>query len=68
MTKSLNKRVSKDWTCPVCAKKKNWKLPKHGSAITAHTGLCGWCKRKDESTLIPCCDFNGPNGKRAVDD
>lgn len=64
MTRPLNEgeRVSKYWICNDCAKAKKWTAPQW--AVTVLKGLCGWCDRKDESTLTPVVDFNGP-GKEA---
>lgn len=56
-------RMGKYWICKDCADKKNWKLPDW--PITCTSGLCGWCDRPDEATIIPVRDFSGP-GKKAI--
>lgn len=62
---ALKGRTSPYWICEICAALNNWVLPKD-YRVTVIEGLCGHCDRKDKTTLIPCYDFNGPNGKKAV--
>lgn len=57
-------RTDKYWICDNCAELKKWVGPQW--AVTCILGLCGWCNREDETTLTPCCDFSGPNGKKAI--
>lgn len=52
-------RTGKYWICGTCAGAKQWKAP--AWAVTCVRGLCGWCKRDDETTLIPVVDFSGPD-------
>lgn len=60
----MKERTSQYWICSDCAEKKGWKCVEY--AITVIHGLCGWCGRKDVTTLIPTCDFNKPGGKKAL--
>lgn len=60
----MTERVDKYWICWECAKKKKWTIPEN-NCNTVISGLCGHCKRKDDTTLIPTVDFNGPK-KRAM--
>lgn len=63
MSKKLE-RMDKSAICDDCAKKhKDW-IPPSGP-VTATYGLCGYCKRKDVTHLIPLCDYGRP-GKPAV--
>lgn len=55
MKNSKPKRVEKYWICSECAKSKGWISPSW--AVTCISGLCGYCNRKDETTLIPIVDF-----------
>lgn len=49
-------RMSTYFICDSCAKKKKLISPKY--PVTCTSGLCGWCKRKDVSSLTPICDFD----------
>ncbi len=57
-------RMPKYWICGDCADKKGWKLVPW--PVTCTAGLCGWCDREDDTTVIPICDFTGPKGKKAT--
>lgn len=59
-----NVREPKYWICGACAEAKLWRAPTW--PVTVIRGLCSYCERPDETFLTPCCDFSGPNGKKAV--
>jgi len=64
--KPKTRYVPKYWQCVDCAVDKDMSLPVNYVG-TVLVGFCGWCKIKKEVTLIPMCDFNGPN-QRAIFD
>jgi hypothetical protein len=62
------KKIKKDprpyWNiCDECAKKQGGKCT--SNAITVSSGDCPYCGVKDVM-LIPTCDFNWPDGTKAV--
>lgn len=58
---NIKRRVNKYWYCEKCAKKLGWLTPYY--PITTIQGLCGHCKRKDITFLIPEVDFIKPREK-----
>lgn len=56
--------LGKYFICWSCASLKGWVNTSIGNTVTQ--GKCSWCKKDIITTLIPCCDFDGPGGKKAA--
>lgn len=63
--KKYIKRISKYWICSACVHTKHPDWGKINYPVTCTSGLCGHCRRKDETSLTPVCDYPKP-GHRVI--